>query len=95
LLIVFQNNTMWIAALHVLFGNVYNAFLYIINYRIVSIPNLDIERMKNSVLYHYEPIQTFKIWYIVFGIAGSLFVKYLWDKMITVIKQRRMKDSDN
>jgi fucose 4-O-acetylase-like acetyltransferase len=79
-------NTFWIMGFHILFFNILNCILMLINQHIVAIPGFDVESFKGSEWYYWEIGNNAKILYVLLGVLGPLFFKCIFDKISSPIR---------
>ena len=77
-------NTFWIMGMHILFFNILNCILLIVNDHLVSLLYFDADFFRESEWYYWEINNNIKFIYVLVGILGPLGIKYLFDKIITV-----------
>ena len=73
-------NTFWIMGFHIMFYNVLNCILMVIN-RFVELPYFDIEYFRESEWYMWEIGPNFKLAYLIIGILGPLGIKWIFDRI--------------
>ena len=81
-------NTFWIMGFHILFFNILNCILMLISQHIVAIPSFDIESFKGSEWYYWEIGNNAKILYVLLGVLGPLFFKWIFDKISSPIRNK-------
>lgn len=81
-------NTFWIMGLHVCFFNIFNCILMGIHQGIVRLPYFDVEAFQGSEWYFWGISNNIKILYVLFGLLGSLGIKYLYDKINAIIDHK-------
>lgn len=73
-------NTFWIMGLHILFFNILNCILMLID-KIINLPYFDTEAFKESEWYFWEINPNVKLIYLVIGLLGPLGLKWIFDKI--------------
>lgn len=73
-------NTFWIMGLHILFFNIFNCILMLID-KIIELPYFYAEAFKDSEWYFWEISPNIKVAYLVIGILGPLGLKWIYDKI--------------
>ena len=81
-------NTFWIMGFHILFFNILNCILMLISQHIVAIPYFDVESFKGSEWYYWEIGNNAKILYVLLGVLGPLFFKWIFDKISSPIRNK-------
>ena len=81
-------NTFWIMGFHILFFNILNCILMLISQHMVAIPGFDIESFKGSEWYFWEIGNNAKILYVLLGVLGPLFFKWIFDKISSPIRNK-------
>lgn len=84
-------NTFWIMGLHILFFNILNIGLLAVNDHITALPYFDSQAFRESEWYYWEINSNFKAVYVIMGILGPLGLKWLFDKMITMLRSKLSK----
>ena len=88
-------NTFWIMGLHIVFFNILNCVLMIINEHIILLPYFDTAYFSESEWYYWEPCPAFKCVYVIFGILGPLACKRLYDLLCSsFLKRKNVKPTD-
>ena len=64
-------NTFWIMGLHIVFFNILNCILMLVN-SIVELPYFDVETFRESEWYYWEISPNFKLAYVLVGILGPI-----------------------
>ena len=73
-------NTFWIMGLHILFFNIFNCVLLLID-KIMELPYFDAEAFRESEWYFWEISPNIKLAYLVIGILGPLGLKWICDRI--------------
>lgn len=81
-------NTFWIMGFHILFFNILNCILMLISQHMVAIPGFDVESFKGSEWYFWEIGNNAKILYVLLGVLGPLFFKWIFDKISSPIRNK-------
>ena len=81
-------NTFWIMGLHITFYNIFNCILMAISKCITEIPYFDVDAFRDTEWYFWELSSTVKILYVIIGILGPLGLKWLFDKICSVISAK-------
>jgi hypothetical protein len=76
-----SENTLWIMGFHMVFFNLLNCILLVVNNYIVTLPAFDPEFFKTTVGYRWEHYAIFRIVYFAVGITGPLLMKLVFDKI--------------
>jgi len=76
-----SENTLWIMGFHMVFFNLLNCILLVVNNYIVTMPAFDPEFFKTTVGYRWEHYAIFRIVYFAVGITGPLLMKLVFDKI--------------
>ena len=76
-----SNHTFTIMMHHILFFNLYNLLLAVLTkMSVIHIP-FDFEAFRSTAWYRYEPLWQCNVWYVFFGLAGPLLLRYLYDSI--------------
>ncbi|MCR5635184.1 MAG: acyltransferase [Lachnospiraceae bacterium] len=81
-------NTFWIMGFHILFFNILNCVLMLISTNIVALPFFDIEAFQGSEWYYWEIGSNAKCLYVLAGICGPLFFKWVFDKISSPVRNK-------
>lgn len=82
-------NTFWIMGLHILFFNILNCILMLID-KIIELPYFDTEAFKESEWYFWEISPNIKLVYLLIGILGPLSLKWIYDKIkVSLLKEKK------
>ena len=81
-------NTFWIMGFHILFFNILNCILMLISLHIAAIPYFDVEAFKGSEWYYWEIGNNAKILYVLLGVVGPLFFKWIFDKISSPVRNK-------
>lgn len=81
-------NTFWIMGFHILFFNVLNLILMAISRNIVTLSHFDIEAFKETEWYYWEIGSNAKILYVLIGVLGPLFFKWVFDKISSPVRKK-------
>ena len=74
-------NTFWIMGFHILFFNILNCILLVINEHITPLLYFDAGAFLESEWYYWQLSNNFKLVYLLFGILGPLGLKWIWDRV--------------
>lgn len=89
-----SNNTWTIMMHHMLFFNLYNLLLAVcVKLSILHIP-FDFSTFHSTAWYRFEPVAACRVIYVIFGMCGPLIMKYFYDKVISKLKSKYIKDVD-
>ena len=80
-----SNNTFFIMGFHLLFMNMINIVLAYINLNMIKLPEFDINAYQESYWYRWYHWSFFSIVYFFAGLTGPLVLKYLFDRIKTMI----------
>ncbi|MBO4748829.1 MAG: acyltransferase family protein [Lachnospiraceae bacterium] len=81
-------NTFWIMGMHIMFFNLLNCVLLLVNNHVVALPYFDAAGFLETEWYYWELSPNLKLAYVFVGILGPLGLKFLWDKVISFLKTR-------
>lgn len=85
-----SDNTYTVMMHHIFFFNIYNLLLAgLVKLSVLNIP-FDFESFRNTAWYRFEPIRACDVWYVFFGMAGPLLVKYMFQKIHQRIKSKEL-----
>ena len=76
-------NTFWIMGLHVVFFNLFNCVLLAIHENVTPLLYFDPEYFAESEWYYWEISPDLKLVYVVIGVLGPLFLKWIFDLICT------------
>lgn len=75
-----SDHTFTIMMHHIFFFNVYNAVLVVLTKSFgLNIP-LDLEALRSTAWYRYDPVRAYAVWYVFFGLCGPLAACWLTGK---------------
>ena len=74
-------NTFWVMGFHIMFYNVLNCILMMINDCIIALPYFNEEAFRETEWYYWEISPNFKLAYLVIGVLGPLGLKYIYEKI--------------
>ena len=84
-------NTFWIMGLHITFFNILNCILLFISENITPLLYFDAEYFRGTEWYYWEISPNFKLAYVVVGVLGPLGIKWIWDKIKSLITKPLQK----
>ena len=76
-------NTFWIMGLHVVFFNLFNCVLLAIHENVTPLLYFDPEYFAESEWYYWEISPDLKLVYVIIGVLGPLFLKWVFDLICT------------
>ncbi|MBP5379186.1 MAG: acyltransferase family protein [Ruminococcus sp.] len=85
-----SENTFYIMSFHVIFFNILNCILFLIN-KFAVIPYFDIEAFQDSNWYRWEYVSQFKLVYFLFGTLGPVGLMMLYNRFIKTPITKRLK----
>ena len=88
-------NTFWIMGFHVAFFNILNCILMTIDKYILSIPYFSLEYFQASEWYRWEIVYGFKLVYLLIGILGPLGIKWIYDKILSLVSRTIRREKEN
>ncbi|MBO4864873.1 MAG: acyltransferase [Eubacterium sp.] len=83
-----SNNTFWIMGFHILFFNILNCILLLVD-RLLGLPYFDAEAFRESEWYMWEISPNIKLAYVLIGILGPLGFRWLFGKVQSGIDRIR------
>ncbi|MBR3247179.1 MAG: acyltransferase family protein [Clostridiales bacterium] len=84
-----SENTYYIMGFHLLCFNLINCVLLFINNNIHKLPGFDIGSLRSMPYYIWDRYPLFKFIYLILGVAGSLLIKLVFDKIIRAVRKSR------
>ena len=85
-----SENTFYIMSFHVIFFNILNCILFLIN-KFAGIPYFDVEAFQDSNWYRWEYVSQFKLVYFLAGTLGPVGLMMLYNRFIKTPITKRLK----